>query len=95
LSNFVLLRGQSVRWRMTMLSGTSPANMTGGTWGVAESAFLPANLPTFENNGTEAWLIWTPMQTANMKTGRKKLRLKFTQANGDVKVFPDLFITVQ
>lgn len=78
-----------------MLSGEAPADMTGGAWGVAESAFLPVNEPTFENNGSEAWLIWTPEQTTNMKTGRKKLRLKFTQVNGDVKVFPDLFITVQ
>jgi hypothetical protein len=80
---------------MTMLSGETPSNMTGGTWGVAESAFLQENEPTFENNGSEAWMIWTPAQTGNMKTGRRKLRLKFTQANGDVKVFPDLFISVQ
>lgn len=92
--SFVLRRGQSVRWRMTMMSGETPADMAGGTWGVQESAFLPANQPTFENNGSEAWLIWTPAQTSSMKTGRRRLRLKFTQANGEVKVFPDLLIQV-
>jgi hypothetical protein len=93
--SFLLRRGQSVRWRMTMMAAASPADMTGGTWGVQESQFKVENWPTFQNDGTEAWLIWTPTQTSSMGTGRKKLRLKFTQANGDVKVFPDLMITVQ
>lgn len=91
----MLRRGQTVRWRMTMMAAQSPANMAGGTWGVQESQFKPENLPTFENNGTEAWMIWSPQQTGQMTTGRKKLRLKFTQANGDVKVFPDLIVAVQ
>jgi hypothetical protein len=93
--SFIIRRGQSVRWRMTIMAGQSPADMSGGTWGVAESQFKPENNPTFENAGTEAWVIFTPTQTGNMTTGRKKLRLKFTQPNGDVKVFPDLWITVQ
>lgn len=93
MSGFVLRRGQSVRWRMTMLSGEQPTNMTGGEWGIAETTFkIP---PSFENGPAEAWMTWTPQQTSQMATGRKKLRLKFTQANGDVKVFPDLFIVVQ
>jgi hypothetical protein len=95
VSAFIIRRGQSVRWRMTMLAAQSPANMTGGTWGVQESQLKTENWPTFENAGTEAWLIFSPAQTNNMTTGRKKLRLKFTQANGDVKVFPDLMLTVQ
>lgn len=86
-------RGQSVRWRMTLLSGAQPADMTGGTWGVAETSF--AFPPAVDNCGTEAWLVWTSAQTVQMTVGRKRLRLKFTQANGEVKVFPDAFITVQ
>lgn len=78
---------------MKMSSGELPADMTGGSWGVAETSFK--TLPTFENGSAEAWMVWTPEQTAQMTTGRKKLRMKFTQANGDVKVFPDLFIVVQ
>lgn len=78
---------------MTMLSGDLPTNMSGGEWGVAETTFLTE--PSFENGSSEAWMVWTPDETSRMKTGRKKLRLKFTQANGDVKVFPDLMITVQ
>lgn len=92
---FQILRGQSVRWRMTMLSGQEPADMTGGAWCVAESSFLPANHPAFENNGAEAWMIWTPQQTANMKVGKRRLRMKFVQANGEVKIFPDIFVAVQ
>ena len=47
-------------------------------------------------NGTGAGPNGTySIPTGNMTTGRKKLRLKFTQANGDVKVFPDLIISVQ
>jgi hypothetical protein len=76
-----------------MLAGQSPADMSGGAWGVAETSFK--TIPSFECAGSEAWLIWTPEQTTGMTTGRKKLRLKFTQPNGDVKVFPDLYITVQ
>ena len=80
---------------MTMMSGQSPSDMTGGAWGVSETQFKPENHPTFDNAGSEAWIVWNPTQTGSMTTGRKKLRLKFTQANGDVKVFPDLFISVQ
>lgn len=92
-AGFLIRRGQSVRWRMTMMAGTSPANMTGGTWGVQLTTFKV--LPTFENDGSEAFVVWTAEQTNLMTTGRKQLRLKFTQANGEVKVFPDLWITVQ
>jgi hypothetical protein len=93
VSDFVIRRGQSVRWRMSMMSGDVPANMTGGSWGIAETSFKVC--PFFENGSSEAFMVWTPEQTAQMTTGRKKLRLKFTQPNGDVKVFPDLFIAVQ
>jgi hypothetical protein len=74
-------------------SDDAPVNMTGGCWGIAETTFKV--LPTFEDGASEAWLNWTAEQTAQMTTGRKKLRLKFTQANGQVKVFPDVFIAVQ
>lgn len=76
-----------------MMAGPSPADMTGGQWGIVETSFKV--LPSFEINGTEAWIVWTSAQTLQMTTGRKKLRLKFTQPNGDVKAFPDLYITVQ
>ncbi len=77
---------------MTMLSGGQPANMTGGTWGIVETGFT--QMPAFTNSGSEAWISWSSEQTTAMKIGRKKLRLSFTQANGDVKAFPDLFVTV-
>lgn len=92
--SFTILRGQSVRWRLTMKNDGVPVNMAGGTWGVQETQFKPENEPTFENNGLEAWVIWSPEQTARMGTGRKKLRLKFCQPGGAVKVLPDRFVTV-
>jgi hypothetical protein len=91
--SFLIRRGQSVRWRMTMLSGEQPTNMAGGTWGVQETSF--AQLPSFEQGETEAWLVWSSAQTSAMRVGTKRLRLKYTQANGDVKVFPDLRISVE
>jgi hypothetical protein len=89
----VILRGQSVRWRMKMMSGDSQTDLNGVTWGVAETQFKV--LPYFENGSGCCWLCWTAEQTESMTTGRKKLRLKLTQPNGDVRVLPDLFIVVQ
>lgn len=94
MSGFIIRRGQSVRWRLTMNSGSVPSDMSGGQWGIAETSFLDANRPTFEQGPSEAWVVFTVAQTSAMKVGKKRLRLKFTQANGDVKVFPDLWITV-
>jgi hypothetical protein len=88
-----LLRGQDVRWRLRLQNGNDPVDMAGGCWGIAETQFKV--LPTFEDGSAEAWLVWSASQTAAMATGRKRLRLKFTQANGQVKVYPDVFITVQ
>jgi hypothetical protein len=93
VSSFTILRGQDVRWRLRLQNGETPVDMAGGFWGVAETAFKI--LPTFEDGASEAWLVWTAAQTAAMSTGRKRLRLKFTQANGQVKVYPDVFISVQ
>lgn len=90
----IIRRGQTVRWRMTMLSAGLPADMSGGSWGLAPDTTFKV-LPTFEEGPSEAWLKWTPEQTQQMSIGRKKLRLKFTQANGEVKVFPDLTVMVQ
>ena len=93
MSGFSILRGQSVRWKLTLMSGDVPADTTGCTWGVAETTVKTP--PSFQNGGSDAWLVWTAEQTEGMTTGRKKLRIKLTQANGDVKVFPDIFIAVQ
>lgn len=78
---------------MTMMSGEQPANMTGGSWGIAETSFRV--LPTLETGASEAWIVWTPEQTLQMTPGRKRLRLRYLQPNGDVKVFPDLTIAVE
>ena len=91
--SFIIRRGQSVRWKMRMTASSEPVNMAGGTWGIAETAFRI--LPTFEHGDEEAWLVCTPEQTSQMTIGRKRLRLKFTQANGQVKVFPDIMVAVQ
>lgn len=90
---FVIRRGQTVNWRLTMTSGNVPADMTGGQWGIAETTFR--NLPTLTCDPNEAWVKWTADQTSQMTTGRKRLRLKFTQPNGEVRVFPDLWVTVE
>lgn len=82
-----------MNWRMTMMSGEQPTDMTGGTWGVAETTLNVS--PTFTQGSSEARLRYTPSQSSQLKNGRKKLRLKFTQANGDVKVFPDIWVSVE
>lgn len=92
---FKILRGQSVRCKLKLRNNDdSPADMTGGCWGIAPNTAFKV-LPTFEDGASEAWMVWTAEQTAQMTTGLKKLRLKFTQANGQVKVFPDVYIAVQ
>lgn len=93
MRSFTILRGQSVRWGLKLQNGETPVDMTGCTWSIAETSF--ANLPTFEQGSSQAWLVWTAAQTAAMSTGKKRLRLKFTQANGQVRVYPDVSITVQ
>ncbi|MES2902819.1 MAG: hypothetical protein V4696_01415 [Pseudomonadota bacterium] len=91
--SFLIRRGQSVHWRMSLEYNDIPADMTGGAWGIAETSFVIQ--PTFEQGATEAFVNWTPQQTSQMRPGRRKLRLKFTQANGVVKVFPDIWIIVE
>lgn len=87
-------RGQTLRARMKLTAGGQPADMTGGCWGVAPETTLKV-LPTIEDGASFAWISWTAEQTREMVVGRKKLRLQFTQANGEVKVFPDITVMVQ
>lgn len=90
---FIIRRGQSVRWRMTMQSGNAPADLTGGEWGIAEATI--SVLPAIEQGTNETWLVWTPEMTSRLKPARRRLRLKFTTAGGQVKVFPDLWIAIE
>lgn len=91
--SFLIRRGQSVNWRMMMVSGDISTDMAGGSWGVAETTLSVS--PSFVQGASEARLKFTPAQTTALRIGRKKLRLKFTQANGEVKVFPDIWIMVE
>jgi hypothetical protein len=93
VNGFTILRGQDVRWGIKIQNDGEPVDMTGGAWGIAETTFKV--LPTFEDGAWQAWCIWSSAQTTEMTTGKKRLRLKFTQANGQVKVYPDISITVQ
>lgn len=95
MPSFIIRRGQSVRCKLRLKNDDgSPADMAGGCWALAPATALKV-LPTFEDGPAEAWMVWTAEQTAQMTTGQKKLRLKFTQTNGQVKVFPDVYIAVQ
>lgn len=91
--SFRIRRGQSVNWRMTMLSGGLPTDMAALEWGVEESTFRTP--PTIDPSPSEARLKWTPEQTRAMTPGRKRLRLFYTAPNGERKVTPDISITVE
>jgi hypothetical protein len=96
VSDRVIYRGQAVRWRMSIVDGGSnPASMTGGTWDTVPVKGTFRVLPTFEIEGTQAWVVWSPEQTWQMTTGRKLLRLRYTPPNGAARVYPDIYITVK
>ena len=92
-------RGSSVTWRMTFRqagAGSPPVNLTGGTWGIAESTFqqLPTLVSVNPSEG-QAEVRWSAEQTRHMRPARRKLRLKFTNQAGQVIVFPDIWVTVE
>lgn len=86
-----ILRGQTVSWPISATAGGQPVDMTELTWSVIETTFL---IPPTLENGEVPRLRWTSEQTKAMKTGKKKLRLGFTQPNGDTRALPDMWIQV-
>ena len=97
--SLTIRRGSSVNWRMTFRqagANSPPVNLTGGTWGIAETNFsIPPTVVTIDPVAGTAEVRWTDKQTDKLRPGRRRLRLRFTNRRGQVTVFPDIWATVE
>lgn len=83
VSNLTVNRGQTVKWRFVLRNGNTPINLTGGEWEVLEPADNTIVMEITDAVNGVSYLEIDKDITAAMRPGRRTIRVRFVDADGD------------
>lgn len=83
MSNLVVNRGQSIKWRFVLRNGNTPINLTGGSWEVLEPSDDTVSVDVTDAINGVSYLTVDKDITLAWRPGRRSIRVRYIDSNGE------------